>query len=192
MRVGACVLLCSCGCVRVCPRLCSWMSACACGRACWSVQSCVSLCVRARARTHLRVRARQFSCARASVLVHMQARLRMCQCVLVRVSLGVCLCACACACVRAHMRGRVDAPLRVLCVAHGRFSRGKPPPRCVESPPAAPSRRVRSPLNRCVSRPPHPCERSHARGARVPAGTHAVLGGSVRSFAPRVRCAHRR
>ena len=174
--------------MRVCPRLCSWVTACAGGRACWSVQLRESVCVRAparaRARASLVARAPLYLCTCAS------AHVSICACA--SIAMCVCLCACACACARAHMRGRVHPPLRVLFVVRCRFSRGKPPPRCVESPPAAPSRRVPSPLNWCVSRPPHPRARWRTRGARVPARTHAVLGGSVRSFAPRVRCAHRR
>ena len=92
----------SCDCVRVCPRLCSWMTACACGRACWSVQLCVSLCVHAPARE----RARASLVARAPV--HLCTCKRVCACV------NVCSCEChyvrvfvcmrVCLCARAHAR----------------------------------------------------------------------------------------
>jgi hypothetical protein len=82
-----------CACVRAC--LLVWLRAClpapvlvdACVRVRAGVLVCSIVCelVRSRMRTHApaRASARQFSCARASLLVYMHARLRMCQLVLV-------------------------------------------------------------------------------------------------------------
>ena len=81
--------VCVCVCVRACPLV--WLRACLPAPVfvddCVRVRACVLVCsiVRelVRSRTCACACARQFSCARASLLVYMQARLRMCQCVLV-------------------------------------------------------------------------------------------------------------
>ncbi len=120
------------------------------------------MCVRARACAH----ARLVTCAPVSDTVY------LCACAWVGwwihpSCLHMCPCVCACPCVRAHIRGRVDAPLRVLFVAHGRFSRGKPPPRCVESPPAARPRDAYHRLSTGVSHGPRTRVHARARVARA-------------------------
>ena len=151
--------------MRVCPRLCSWVTACAGGRACWSVQLCESVCVRAPARGRAHARASLVARAPLYLCTCASAHVSICACA--SIAMCVCLCACACACARAHMRGRVHPPLRVLFVVRCRFSRGKPPPRCVESPPAARPRDAYRRLLTGVLQGPRTRVRARARVARA-------------------------
>ena len=90
--------------------------------------SSAPVCAPARARQLSRVRASLLVCVGVGGLVDtskQSAHVSMC----VRVCVGLCARALAWTC---------DINRYACCLWHGRFSRGKPPPRCVESPPAAP------------------------------------------------------